>query len=83
MERTKEGSGSAVLTSAIRRSLSAIDRETQEQMGRKFELCYVMAKESIPLAKYTGLLELKEYHMVDIGQAYRTPDFVKFFLQAS
>ena len=64
---------------AIGHSLSTMDRETQERMGRKFELCYVMAKESIPFAKYPALLELEECHAADIGHAYRTPDSAKSF----
>ena len=39
--------GSAVLPSAIGHSLSTMDHETREQMGRMFKLCFVMAKESI------------------------------------
>ena len=40
---------SAVLASAIGHSLSMMDRETRARMGRKFELCFVIAKECIPL----------------------------------
>ena len=66
--------GSAVLPSAIGHSLSTMGRETRAQMGRMFELCFVMAKESIPFAKYPALLQLEEHHGVDVGSAYRTPD---------
>ena len=60
--------------SAIGHSLSTMDCETRARMGRKFELCFVMAKESIPSAKYPTLLPLEEHHGVDVGSAYRTPD---------
>ena len=48
-------------------------------MGRKFELCFVMANESIPFAKHPDLLQLEEHHGVDVGSAYRTPDSTKSF----
>ena len=51
---------SAVLASAIGHRLSIMDSETRRRMGRKFELCFVMAKESIPFAKYPALLQLEE-----------------------
>ena len=71
--------GSAVLASAIGHSLSTMDRETRTRMGRKFQLCFVMAKENIPFAKYPALLLLEEHHGVDVGSAYRTPDSAKSF----
>ena len=71
--------GSAALASAIGHSLSAMDRETRARMGRKFELCFVMAKESIPFTKYLALLQLEEHHGVDVGSAYRTSDSAKSF----
>ena len=60
--------------------LSTMDRETRAGMGRKFELCYVMAKESIPFAKYPALLQLEEHHGVDVGSTYRTLDSVSHLL---
>ena len=69
----------AVLASAIGHSLSTMDRETQARMGRKFSLCFLIAKESIPFAKYPALLQLEEHHRVDVGSAYRTPDSAKSF----
>ena len=32
----------------------------------------MMAKQSIPFAKYLALLELEQRHAVDIGHAYNT-----------
>ena len=57
----------AVLASVIGHSLSMVDRETRARMGRKFELCFVIAKESIPFAKYPALLQLEEHHGIDVG----------------
>ena len=60
--------------SAIGHSLSTMDRETRARMGRKFKLCFVTAKESIPFTKYPTLLQLEEHHGIDVGSAYTTPD---------
>ena len=48
-------------------------------MRRKFDVCYTMAKESIPFAKYPALLALEAYHGVNLGPAYSTPDSAKIF----
>ena len=42
-------------------------------------MCYAMAKESIPFAKYPALLALEPHHGVDLGSAYSTPDAAKIF----
>lgn len=75
----KASGGSAVLTSVIRRCISTLDRETWARMGQKFELCFFMAKESNPFAKYPAFLQLEEHHEVDLGHAYRMPDSAKSF----
>ena len=49
-------------------------------MERKFDLCFVMAKQSIPFAKYPALLELEQRHEVDIGHAYTTADSARLFM---
>ena len=48
-------------------------------MGQKFKLCLVMAKESIPFAKYPALLQLEEHYGVTVCSAYTTPDSAKSF----
>ena len=48
-------------------------------METKFDLCFVMAKHSIPFAKYPALLELEQHHEVDIGHAYNTVDSARLF----
>ena len=70
---------STALASAIGHSLSKMDRKTRAQMGRKFEVCFVMTKESIPFAKYPALLQLEEHHGLDVDSAYRMPDSAKSF----
>ena len=61
-DHAKASGGSAVLSSTIGRGLSTLDHETRSRMGRKFDLCVVIAKQSIPFAKYPALLQLEECH---------------------
>ena len=76
--RAKASGRSAVLTSTIGRSLSTLDHDTRSRMERKFDLCFVMAKQSIDIlvAKYSAL---EERRAVDVGHAYRTPSSAKSF----
>ena len=48
-------------------------------MKRKFDICYMMAKEGIALLKYTALYDLESRHDVDLGVAYRNDVSVKSF----
>ena len=56
-----------------------VDDVTKAQMEKKFNLCFVMAKEGIPFAKYPALLDLEQRHAVDVGHAYHTTDSAKQF----
>lgn len=78
-DTVKASGGSAVLTSAIGRSMCTLDIETRARMKRKFDLCFVMAKESIAFSKYPALLQLEERHGVDMGHAYGTAESAKSF----
>ena len=78
-DAVKASGGSAVQSSTIGRCLSALDSATRARMEKKFELCFVMAKQSIPFAKYPALLELEQRHEVDIGHAYNTADSARLF----
>ena len=78
-DATKASGGSAVLSSPIGRCLSTLDSGTRARMETKFDLCFVMAKHSIPFAKYPALLELEQRHKVDIGHAYNTVDSARLF----
>ena len=78
-DATKARGESAILTTAIGRSMCGMDSQTRARVIRKFELSYVMAKESIPFAKYPALLQLEQRHGVDIGHAYNTPESAKAF----
>ena len=51
-----------------------------EKMKRKFQICYMMAKEGIPFTKYTSLHNLQELHGVDLGSSYKTNDCAQAFI---
>lgn len=65
--------------SPIARSLLTMDETTQKRMERKFDICYVMAKESMAFKKYPSLYSLELRHGVNLGQAYKTKDSAKYF----
>ena len=44
-----------------------MDKTAQEYINKKFDICYVMAKECLAFAKYPALHELKVMHGVDPG----------------
>ena len=79
LECSRASGESAATSTTIGRLLSSMDDETRERMARKFDICYMMAKESLPFTKYPALLELESRHGVDLGPAYRTPDSAKSF----
>ena len=58
--------------SPIARSLLVMDRAVQARRKRKFDICYVMAKESLSFRKYPVLHEIEERHGIDLGFAYKT-----------
>ena len=58
--------------SPIARSLLVMDSAVQARMKRKFDICYVMAKESLTFHKCPALHKLEEHHGVDLGFAYKT-----------
>ena len=53
----------------IARSLLVMDEAVQRRMKKKFDICFVMAKESLG---YPALHALEERHGVDLGFAYKT-----------
>lgn len=65
--------------SPIARSLMRMDNQVMERMKKKFDICYIMAKEGIAFRKYPALHELEVRHGVDLGFAYRTKDSAKTF----
>ena len=66
-------------SSPIGCALSTLDLPTRARMGRIFDLCFMMAMESVAFANYPSLLELEKRHGVDLGHAYTTADSAKLF----
>ena len=79
VERSRARGESAATSTTIGRLLSSMDDETRERMAKKFDVCFMMAKESLPFTKYPALLDLESRHGVDLGPAYHTPDSAKTF----
>ena len=65
--------------STIARSLLKMDQTVKDQMKKKFDICYAMAKENIAFRKYPALHELEVRHGVDLGSTYKTKDSAKQF----
>ena len=56
----------------IARSLLILNEPERGRMRRKFDVCYLMAKEGIAFEKYVA-------HDVDLGSAYKTAPSAKLF----
>jgi len=52
----------------------------KEQIRRKFEISFVLAKEHIPFSKYPAILALEEKHGVDLGTTYNNRDSARNFV---
>ena len=63
----------------IAKSILVMDRSLEEKMGKKFDICYVLAKENMAFRKYTAIHELEIRHGVELGQTYATKDSAKTF----
>ena len=63
----------------IARSLLTIDKTVQDKVKKKFDICFVMAKENMAFRKYPALHELEVRHGVDLGESYKTKDSAKIF----
>ena len=47
--------------------------------ANKFDVCYLMAKESIAFEKFVSLCELESLRVVELGHACRTAPSTKLF----
>ena len=66
VERSRARGESAATSTTIGYILSSLDDETREKMVKKFDVCFMMAKESLSFTKYPALLELKSCHGIDL-----------------
>ena len=71
VDSAKAKGESTAMVSPIAACFSTLD-ETRAKIKRKFDVCYLMAKENIPFVKYPALLELETRHGVSLGLAYST-----------
>lgn len=53
------------MSATIGRYLSTLEEGTRVQLRQTFDVCYAMAKDSVPFAKYPALLALEARHGVD------------------
>lgn len=58
----------------------AINPAVREQIKRKFEISFVLAKEHIPFLKYPAIHDLEERHGVDLGTTYKNRDSARNFV---
>lgn len=68
-----------VENAAFLASFPVMDDGEAERMKRKFNTCYMMAREGLPFQKYTALHNLQEFHGVDLGDSYKTNDNAQTF----
>ena len=60
-------------------SLMKLDATSRERLRRKFDLCFVLAKEGIPFTKYAPFHQLEVQHEVDLGLSYTNDVAAKSF----
>lgn len=53
-----------------------------EELKIKFDVAYLIAKEELPMSKYSSLLDMEERHGVKIGNAYRSAMSCSDFISA-
>ena len=59
--------------------LSSMDDGMRQRKAKKFDVSFLIEKESIPFMKCPTFLEVKYSHGVDLRPAYCTPDSAKLF----
>ena len=70
IDQAKDRQEPLVTVATIINSLIKLDASSCERLRRKFDLCFVMAKEGILFTKYPALYQLKSRQEVDMGLAY-------------
>ena len=73
---------STIQNTPIVRALQTLDQKTCDQMMKKFDIAYFMAKENLALNKFDAIRKLEEKHNVYLGQVYNNrlayTEFVKY-----
>ena len=65
--------------SAIAKSLLTISDSEKAALRKKFDICFVMAKEGIPFAKYPVLFDLEARHGCGLGISYKNAGSARSF----
>ena len=78
-EQAKATNAPLTAYAPITKSLLAMDKSLQEKMSKKFDICYVLAKENMAFSKYPAIHELEIRHGIDLGHSYATKDSAKLF----
>ena len=60
-------------------SILSMDKSLQETIGKKFDICFTLAKVNLAFCKYPAIHELEIRHGVDLGLSYATKDSAKSF----
>ena len=63
----------------IVKSLVVLDGAEKAKLKAKFEICYVLARESLAFVKYAPFHALADHQGVNLGQGYKTADSAKRF----
>lgn len=63
----------------VARSLLVLDDREKRKMARKFEICYVLAREGLAFLKYPSFHALAVRQGVELGSAYKRSDCAKVF----
>ena len=76
----REGSGRAHFL--IRTDCAfVLDEREKKRVERKFEMCYVLAREVLAFLKYPKFHALEERQGVELDTSYKIPDSARFFTQ--
>ena len=63
----------------IARSFTTMEVTAEQRVRRKFDICYVLAKEGLAFHKYPALHVLEERHGVNLGFSYKTKNSARKF----
>ena len=78
-EQAKTTNAPIATYAPIARSMHILDNSAQERMSKKFDICFMTAKENIAFHKYPAIHALESRHGVNLGQSYATKDSAKSF----
>ena len=57
-----------------------MEASTRERMEKRFDVCYLLAKEDMVFRKYPAICYLEAKHGVELGNSYQTKDSASVFI---